>query len=133
MAVSKIPESIETMRPAAAAAVRRLYHPLMEQLKLTPEQTDKFYQLLIENKMTGLAQRTELLSHGDIGRLHKDVADSTKELEAGLQALLGDANFAQYQEYQSSVEDRGALHMMMKIDFAETPLTGEQEQSLLQA
>jgi hypothetical protein len=64
--------------------------------------------------------------------MSRTVADSQKEMNDSLQTLLGEANFAQFQEYQAGVGDRGALEMM-KIDFAQNPLTGEQQQLLLQA
>jgi hypothetical protein len=88
--------------------------------------------VLLDNKMSGIAQRSELLSHGDIGRMCRTVADSQKEMNASLQTLLGEANFAQFQEYQAGVGDRSALEMM-KTDFAQNPLTGEQQQRLLKA
>jgi len=131
MAMSKIPATIEAMRPEAARALERQYSPLVKQLNLAPEQSGELYQLLLANKMHGLAQRTELLCHGDIGRMSKNVADFQKETDASLRALLGDANFSKYQEYQTGVGDRMTLGLM-KNDFAENPLTEEQEQCLLQ-
>lgn len=130
MVMSQIPATIEGMRPEAAKVLERRYSPLVKQLNLAPEQSEKFYQILLANKMHGLAQRTELLCHGDIGRMSKTVADFQKETDASLQALLGDANFSQYQEYQTGVGDRSTLELT-KNDFAEHPLTEEQEQCLL--
>jgi hypothetical protein len=130
--MSKFHPAIESMRPDAAKMVERLYAPLVAQLQCTPKQSEEFYRVLQDNKMNGLAQRSELLSHGDIARLCRDVADSLREMNASLQTLLGEANFAQFQEYQASVGDRGALEMM-KIDFEQNPLTGEQQQRLLSA
>jgi hypothetical protein len=124
MAMSKIHAAIEAMRPDAARALERHYSPLVKQLNLPPEQSGKFYQILLANKMHGLAQRTELLCHGDIGRMSKNVADFQKETDASLRALLGDANFSKYQEYQAGVGDRSTLDLM-KNDFAENPLTEE--------
>ena len=131
MVMSKIPEAIEAMRPEAAKVLEQRYSPLVKQLGLAPEQSERFYQILLANKMHGLAQRTDLLCHGDIGRMSKIVADFQKETDASLQALLGDANFSQHQEYQAGVGDRSTLELM-KNDFAEHPLTEEQEQCLLQ-
>jgi hypothetical protein len=125
------PATIEAMRPEAAKVLERRYSPLVKQLNLPPEQSGKFYELLLANKMHGLAQRTELLCHGDIGRMCKIVADFERDTDAGLHALLGDANFSKYQEYQAGVGDRSTLDLM-KNDFAQNPLTEEQEQSLLQ-
>jgi hypothetical protein len=130
--MSKFHPAIESMRPQAAKVVERLYSPRVAQLHFTPEQSEEFYRVLLDNKMSGIAQRSELLSHGDIGRMCRTVADSQKEMNASLQTLLGEANFAQFQEYQAGVGDRSALEMM-KTDFAQNPLTGEQQQRLLKA
>ena len=110
--MSNIPETIETMRPEAAKVVERRYSPLVKQLNLAPEQSGKFYQILLANKMHGLAQRTELLCHGDMGRMTKAVADFQKETDASLHALLGDASYSQYQEYQAGVGNRSTLELM---------------------
>jgi tRNA U38,U39,U40 pseudouridine synthase TruA len=130
LSMSNFHPAIESMRPEAANMVKRLYSPLVAQFRLTPEQSAEFYRVLLDNKMNGIAQRSELFSHGDIGRMCRTVADSQKEMNASLQTLLGEANFAQFQEYQAGVGDRSALEMM-KIDFAQNPLTGEQRQGLL--
>ncbi|HXR06309.1 MAG TPA: hypothetical protein VN765_03205 [Candidatus Acidoferrum sp.] len=130
--MSKFHPAIESMRPAAAKMVEQLYSPLVAQLHLTPEQSKEFYRALLDNKMNGIAQRSELLSRGDIGSMCRTVADFQKEMNASLQTLLGEANFAQFQEYQAGVGDRGALEMM-KTDFTQNPLTGEQQQRLLKA
>ena len=128
----KLHPAIESMRPQTAQMVERLYSPLVAQLRLSPEQTREFYQVLLDNKMSGIAQKSELFSHGDIARMSQAVADSKKEMHAALQSLLGDANFAQFQNYQAGVGDRGALEMM-KSDLAQNPLTPEQHQQLLDA
>jgi hypothetical protein len=132
MVMSKIPETIEAMRPEAAKALERLYSPLVHQLNIMPEQSEEFYQILLDNKMNGLAQRPELLCHGDIGRMTKAVADFQKETDASLHALLGDAHFSLYQEYHAGVGDRSTLELM-KNDFAANPLSEEQQELLLKA
>ncbi len=128
--MAKIPDSIETMRPEAAKMLERFYGPLVKQLNLAPEPSEKLYQILLDQKMHGLAQMTELLRHSDPARMSREVADFQKETDARVQTLLGDAHFAQYREYQAGIGDRGFLELM-KNDFAEHPLTEEQQQNLL--
>jgi hypothetical protein len=130
--VPKYHEAIESMRSDATKMLERLYGPLVKQLDLPAEKGEKFYQLLLENKMDGFAQRADLLRHESISKLSEQAANSKKEMEAGLQALLGEANFAQYQKYQAGIADRGRLEMV-KCFFAESPLTDDQQQLLLRA
>jgi hypothetical protein len=131
-AMSKIPAAIESMRSDAAKMVERLYRALAEQLDLTSQQRETFYHLLLEHKMSGLAQRVELLSHGDVSRLARTVAEFQKDTDERLLALLGEAKFSQYQEYQTGTGDRGTLEMIQS-DFAEHALTKEQQLGLLRA
>jgi len=130
--MSKNSTLIDLVRPDAAKRVERLYRPLAEQLDLTPQQGEMFYQILLENKMNGLAQTAELFSHGDVPRLAKIVAEFQKDMNGRLRVLLGDAKFSRYQEYQISIGDRGTLEMIQS-DFAEHPLTKEQQLGLLRA
>ena len=112
--------------------LERLYAPLVEKLNLAPEQSREFYQVILDNKMKGQAQMADVLRHEDLNRMTRTLADLQKEMDARLQALLGAANFARYQEYQAGAADRGLLELA-KDRFAEHPLTGEQQQLLLTA
>lgn len=114
------------------AQLERLYGPLVEQLNLTAEQSRRFYEVILDDKMKREAQMTNLLRDEDFSRMARNSADIQKETDASLQALLGAANFAHYQEFQPSVGDRALLEMM-KGDFAENPLTEEQQQHLLKS
>jgi GTP cyclohydrolase I len=130
MTLSKIPEKAEERQ--AAAVLEQLYAPLVKKLNLTAEQSQNFYQMILDTKMRGQAQVTELLRHEDPSRMARTLADFQKEMDARMQALLGTANFAEYKEYQTSVGDRGLL-LLTKNDFASCPLSEEQEQHLLGA
>ncbi len=116
----------------ALAVLEQLYAPLIEKLNLAPEQSRRFYQLILDHKTKAQAPMTDLLRHEDFSRMARAVADVQKETDANLQTLLGVDHFAQYQEYQTSVADRGTL-IRMRSDFAESPLTEEQQQHLLKA
>ena len=114
----------------AMALLERLYAPLVKQLNLTPEQSRRFCEVILDGKMKGQARMADLLRHEDFSKMSRAIADIQKETDASLQVLLGAASFAQYQEYQKGVADRGALELM-KNDFAQSPLTEEQQQQLL--
>jgi hypothetical protein len=130
MIVSKTPTTTEEQ--LVAALLERLYAPLVKKLNLTSEQSRGFYQVILVNKMKGMAQMADLLRHEDPSRMAKAVAESQQEADARLEALLGAAHFATYQEYETGIGDRGLLEQS-KSDFAEHPLTEEQQQRLLAA
>ena len=114
------------------AVLEQLYAPLIKSLSLTSEQSRRFYEVIHDNKMKRQVQVTDLLRHEDFDRMAKAIADIQKETDTSLQSLLGATSFAQYQKYQVSVGDRGTL-ALMKRDFAESPLTEEQQEHLLKA
>lgn len=114
------------------AQLERLYGPLVKQINLASEPSRRFYEVILDDKMKRQAQMTNLLRDEDFGRMARANADIQKETDESLQALLGVTNFAHYQEYQTSIGDRGFLEMM-KGDFAKSPLTEEQQQQLLKA
>ena len=116
----------------AMALLERLYAPLVKKLNLAPEQSRRFYEAILDDKMKRQAQVTDLLRHEDFSRMARAIADIQKETDSSLQALLEAADFVQYREYQAGVGDRGQLELM-KGDFAECPLTEEQQQHLLKA
>jgi len=130
MTVPKTPPTTEEQQ--VPAVLERLYAPLVDKLNLTPEQSRSFYQVILDNKTRGQAQMTDLLRHEDLGRMAKTLAGFQEETDASLQTLLGAAKFAEYQAYQKGAGDRGILERT-KDDFAESPLTGDQQQSLLKA
>jgi RNA polymerase sigma factor (sigma-70 family) len=131
--VLKDPAMMKFMQDQAAKEIKKQYAPLVKQLNLTPEQADKFYQVLSDNKMSTMEQKSDVIATGgNTAALEKIDTDAHKETDASLQALLGDAGFAQYQAYQSGVYDRVLLDRI-NDDFADKPLTGDQQQRLLQA
>ena len=114
---------LEAMRPQQIATEKMMYGPLVKQLNLSPEQADKFYNILVDNGIKSLtAMQSGTLSPED-----------TQSLEADLQSLLGDAGFAQYKDYTKNDMADQTLWTAMKNDFADNPLSEAQQQQLLQA
>jgi RNA polymerase sigma factor (sigma-70 family) len=121
----KDPEMLEAMRPQQLATFKMMYGPLVKQLNLSPEQADKFYNILVDNGIKGLAA----MQSGN----SEDIKSNTQSLEANLQSLLGDAGYAQYQNFTKNDVADQSLFTAMKNDFADNPLSDTQQQQLLQA
>jgi hypothetical protein len=102
-----------------------MYGPLVKQLNLSPEQADKFYNILVDNGIKGLAATQSGNS--------EDIKSNTQSLEANLQSLLGDAGYAQYQNFTKNDVSDQSLFTALKNDFADNPLSDTQQQQLLQA
>src|SRR5208282_1795983 len=121
----KDPAMLESMRPQQLMTTKMMYGPLVKQLNLSPDQADKFYNLLVDN---GLKSMTAIQS-GNAG----EIKSNQQSLEANLQSLLGDAGYAQYQNWLKNDMPDQTLWTAMKNDFTDNPLSDAQQQQLLQA
>lgn len=125
-AMFKDPDLMKAMREQQASMMKMQYAPLVKQLNLSPEQTDKFYQILLDQASKGL----EALQSG---KFSPDAMKSnTQSTEADLQALLGDAGMTQYKDFTETMGDQTMLSLY-KNNFADNPLSDTQQQQLLQA
>jgi RNA polymerase sigma factor (sigma-70 family) len=127
----KNPEMIKALREQQSMMVKLQYGPLARQLNLSPEQTDSLYQILVDKSLRVMESGSSTLSGGNPGDAAQTAADQGKETESALQALLGDAGYKAYQDYQTTVADRTLLNSI-KSNFVDNPLSDEQQQQLLQ-
>jgi hypothetical protein len=123
----KEPAMLEGMRPMQLSTTKMMYGPLVKQLNLSPEQADKFYNILVDNGLKSLQAMQSGKSLVDVS------ADSQQGLVADIKSVLGDAGFAQYTDYTKNDMANQTLWTTMKNDFADNPLSDAQQQQLLQA
>ncbi|MGH7968633.1 MAG: RNA polymerase sigma factor, partial [Limisphaerales bacterium] len=97
------PAMKEYMQKAMADKMRSLYGNLIQELKLTPDQTDQFIHLLTDvgtkslNQLTSGAQTSAQGAEG-----------SSQEVGEKLRALLGDAGCARFKEFSDEMPARAA-------------------------
>jgi hypothetical protein len=118
----KDPDLLEAMRGQLTSTTKTQYAPLVKQLKLSPEEADKFYQILVDRGMKGF----DAVQTGNFSQ------DGAKSTEADLQSLLGDAGYALYNDFTQTMTAQSMLSLMTK-DFTDNPLSDSQQQQLLQA
>jgi hypothetical protein len=87
--------------------------------------------LLTDNATNAMMQGLAMMSGTNNAGATSAIADAQKSLQDQMRSLLGDAGFAQFQDYQTTIPDRQLLDSM-KTGFAENPLTDDQQQRLLQ-
>ena len=114
------------------------YAALFKNLNLTPEQLEKFKNLLVE-KQTALADvlaaaRAQGIDpRTDPQEFRKLVADTQAEVDTNIKAALGDAGFAQYQQYQQTLPQRNAVTQLeQSLSYTSTPLTSAQAEQMVQ-
>ncbi|HMJ88876.1 MAG TPA: hypothetical protein VK530_03625 [Candidatus Acidoferrum sp.] len=118
----KDPSMREMMRDQQAAAVKMMYSGLFKDLNLTPEEKEKFTSLLTDAQMKHLESSQAMLGdkkEGSAGDASKSFADTKKQSEAEIKALLGDDRFKQYDEYQKNIGER------MQVDQVRNSLAGQ--------
>jgi hypothetical protein len=112
-----------------------LYGPLVKQLGLSPEAADKFKDMMADNALKA-SDKVGSLFGGQSSANPSDLAASAaadqKSAEDEMKAFLGDAGFAQYQDYQQTVADRMQLAAFkQQTAGTDSPLTDQQTDQLL--
>lgn len=115
---------------------RQLFGPLLEQLKLSGAQREKFADILsaqvARDTDIGFAARVQGLEPGD-PVIKKLYADSQQQQDRELAAFLGDAGFQTYKEYERTLAVRGYVDGLA-VQVAESdPLSAAQAEQLAQA
>lgn len=119
------PAMKEFVRKAQLEKIKSMFADLVKELKLTPEQADQFYQLINDNASKALERLTAT------GQLTAKPGTDNQELGYQLQALLGDAGFAQFKEYSVEIPARTTVSLL-NDQLGDNPLSVDQNARLLQ-
>jgi len=94
------PEMMKMVRTQNKGALGAAYKELANKLKLTPEQTDQFSDILADNAVGIIEPVTEILREGKSRDEINSIFDKRDaELLEKVQALLGPEGLAEYKEY----------------------------------
>ena len=95
---------------------RRMVHmndgELIDRLTLTPDQRARFKQLLFDKLITAMDTHTVAIVQGaasDSPITRKAVEQTEADFDREIHALLGDANYAEYQEHERTLRDRARV------------------------
>jgi RNA polymerase sigma factor (sigma-70 family) len=119
------PAMKEYVRLAQKEKIKSMYADLFKELKLTPEQTDQFLNLLGDAASKALDQMRST------GAPDQSAADANTALGIQLQALLGNAGMARFAEYSQEIPARTTV-TLLNGQLAGNPLSDEQNARLLQ-
>ena len=121
------PAMREYIRQAQMEKIRSLYTDLFKELKLTPEQSDKFLQLLTDVASKGMANYMAATP----GTPVQAPAGSANQIGSQLQGLLGDAGYARFKEYSDEIPARTTISLL-NSQLGDNPVSSEQSAKLLQ-
>jgi RNA polymerase sigma factor (sigma-70 family) len=126
------PHMAEYMHRAAADKIKSLYAPLFQELKLTPEQKEKFGQLY-GDQATNFFGKLSALPQGapDQADPAATTAPAASDLASQVHSLLGDAGFARYKEFSEELPARATL-TLLNSQLESNPLNDEQSARLIQ-
>ena len=119
------PAMKEYIRLAQKEKIRSMYADLFKELKLTPDQTDQFLQIMGDMASKSMERITST------GAPDPSAADANAALGSQLQALLGDAGLARFKEYSDEIPARTTV-TLLNGQPGDTPLSDEQSARLLQ-
>lgn len=113
----KDPQMRKLLAAQQANALRGLYSDFLKEAHLTPDQTDRFFQLLQDRQMALMDSSANMMSGGQVDP--KAVSAATDTADAALKDLLGPDQFAQYQDFEKTLGSR------MQIQQFNQQLAGE--------
>jgi hypothetical protein len=113
----KNPQMRKLMAAQQAAALRGLYSDYLKQAHLTPDQTERFFQLLQDRQMALMDSSADAMSGGQVDLKAATAAANTAS--DALKELLGPEQFAQYQDFEKT------LGVRVQVQQLNQQLTGE--------
>lgn len=138
MAMMDKPEIQKLMAIQQKAGLDARYATLFKNLNLTPAQLDQFKNLLVE-KQTAMtdalaaARAQGINPRTDPQDFQQLVTDAQAEADNNIKATLGDAAYAQYQQYQQTLPQRNVVNQLAQsLSYTNTPLTSDQTEQMVQ-
>ncbi len=129
------PDIKKVIREQQRVMMDSLYGPLCKQLGLTPEETEKFKELIGDNMMKSTEKAATLiggLSSTNRAEMVTTLAAEQKNFDDQVRAFLGDARYAQYKEYQQTLGERTQLaQFRQQTAGSASALTDQQTEQLL--
>ena len=123
------PEMKEMIQQQQRHLFETMYRPLFEELALTEEEKEKFFDIFLESTLKGLDAASQSENLAQISQTAKDISNQQNE---ELAKLLGEDRFLKYQEYTKTAHDRMMVDQF-KGQLAQTkmPLQDSQSKELM--
>lgn len=132
------PEVQALLNVQRKAAIEAQYAALFRNLNLSPEQAEKLKTLLADRSSARQDVFEAARSQGIDPRenpeaYRKLLADTRAEIDRSIKSVVGDAGFAQLQNYEQTLPQRGVVNeLQQRLSFSQNPLTPAQADQLVQ-
>lgn len=128
------PDTRKMIRDQQRMMLDQLYEPLIQRMNLTPEEADRFKDLLADNMMKSSEKAMSLLDGSSTNRATaaSTMAEEQKAFEEQIRGLLGETRYAEYQDYQQTFGERTLLNQFQQqYGGGENALNEQQTERLL--
>jgi len=131
------PDMKKMMRQQQGAMMDMMYGGLFKELRLTPDEIDKFKELLLDRQMKAVEAGGAFMQlqseDNDKTAAISELAEQQKEFDEQVKAFLGDARYTQYKDYNETMTERMTLNQCSKqIAGGRNPLNADQTSQLLE-
>jgi hypothetical protein len=127
------PEAQAVLAAQRKLAIEKQYAALFKNLNLNPEQAEKLKTILADRQNTlqdarSLA-REQGLSREDSRKLFEQ---TQADINASIKSVIGESGLAQMQTYEQTMPQRNLVRDLAdRLSYTSTPLTGQQQESLI--
>jgi hypothetical protein len=118
------PAMKEYIRQAQKEKIKSMYADLFKELKLTPEQSEQFLQVMCDIA-------TKSMDRMRMGASDSSAVTGLEDLGSQLRVLLGDEGLARFKEYSDEIPARTTV-TLLNGQLGDIPLSDEQGARLLQ-
>lgn len=135
-ALMDTPEVQQLMFMQQKAGLDGRYADLFRQLRLSPAELEKFKTLLVEKQTAVMDVFAAARSQGLGGREGREeirqlMQGTQAEIDAQIQGLLGEAAYAQFQEYERTQPQRALVGQLeQRLSYSAAPLSPAQSDQL---
>jgi hypothetical protein len=132
------PEAQKLIALQQKADLDARYASLFKNLNLTPAQLDQFKNLLVEKQTAMMDVMQAARAQGLNPRTDREgfqqlVASTEADIDNSIRSTLGEAGYAEYQQYQQTMPERNVTtQLQQSLSYTGTPLTDAQSEQLVQ-
>lgn len=138
MAMMDQPEMQKLVAIQQKAGLDSHYSALFKALNLTPDQLDKFKNLLVEKRtammdVMAAAREQGINPRTDPNAFRQLIANAQAEIDNSIKTTLGETAFNQYQNYEKTLPQRGVVDQLQgRLSYSGTPLSTAQSEQMVQ-
>jgi len=127
----KDPQMRKMLAAQQAATLRGFYSDFVKEARLTPDEADKFFQLLEDRQMALMDSSANMMSGNPVDM--KAATAATNTADEALKELLGSDRFGLYRDFEKTLGDRIQVQQFsQQLGPVGAPLQDYQTQALIQ-